>query len=196
MSNKQNKVMRFTADVFATPHLISSESFNHITDYLDKRNSGELMKISEEISQEREVNFSAESKLGVISIDGALTYKPVFSLSGTTGISYTEILETASEMIDAGVKTIALVINSGGGEAYSTFSTGNELRRMADEAGVKLYAYCESRTCSAAYALAVVCDEVIAHPQSEVGSIGVLCALYNDSAALEKDGIQRVCYSW
>lgn len=193
MANKQNKVARFTAELWAKPHLVSTEGFKQISDYLEDRNSGALLKIdAEDIEQKRDVSYDTNTKVGVIKVEGTLTYKPVFSLSGTTGVSYQELLETTEEMIDSGVKTIVMQFNSGGGEAYSTFTTANEIRKMADDAGVKIYGYVDGRAASAAYALACICDELYAHPQAEVGSIGVLCALTNNSKQLENEGISRV----
>jgi signal peptide peptidase SppA len=133
-----------------------------------------------------------ESGIGVIDICGALTYKPVMGMCGDVmGCSYENILEQAEEMIEAGVKTLILNIDSCGGEGYAAFETGNELRKMCDEAGVHSIAYNDGCMASAAYVLGVQCDEVVSNPSADTGSIGVLIALINDSQALEQNGYSR-----
>ncbi len=95
-------------------------------------------------------------------------------------------------MIENGIKTIVMDCDSGGGEAFSAFESADELRKMCDDNGVILYAYVDGSACSAMYAIACVADELISNPMSEVGSIGVLIALYNDSKALEMEGYERI----
>ena len=62
---------------------------------------------------------------------------------------------------------------------------------MADEAGIKTYAYVDGSACSAAYQMAVACHEIVANEDSDVGSIGVLIQLINNSKHLEKEGFER-----
>ena len=136
-------------------------------------------------------DFDPESGVGVITIEGALTYKPVEGMCGEVGCSYESLLDNVSDMIEEGAKIIIFNIDSGGGEGYGAFETANEIRKKCDEAGVYTIAYNDGCMCSAAYALACVCDEVIANPDAETGSIGVLVALINDSEHLAKEGYAR-----
>lgn len=193
-NKKQSSVLRLTEELYSKPHLISPSSFYAITSYLEKRNQNMLMKFEEMddgSEEEDEDKFDPYSGIGVINIYGALTYRPVNAMCGAAGTSYSELLEDVTEMIDEGASTIILNIDSGGGEAYSAFSSANDIRRKCDEAGVFLVAYVDGCACSAAYALACVADEVVVHPQGEIGSIGVLCSIINDSEALKMEGYQR-----
>jgi len=136
-------------------------------------------------------DFDPEMGVGVIDITGALTYKPVYGLCGKVGCSYESILEQAEELIEAGVDTIVLNIDSGGGQGYGAFECSNELRQMCDDSGVMLVAYNDGLCASAAYVFACVADIVVSNPYAETGSIGVLIALLNDSKALEQEGYSR-----
>lgn len=191
MGNKQNPVVRYTEMIYSQPHLITAESFRVITDYLQARNTGELAISDVNDFNEDEDTFDPQSKIGVIQIKGSLTNKPVMTLCGEVGASYQSILDQGAELIDQGATDIILQVNSGGGEAFNCFTAADQFRSMADEAGVGVYAYVENMAASAAYAWACMADEVIVHPDADVGSIGVLIALHNNSKQLENEGIVR-----
>lgn len=185
----QRPVQRLTAELYNKPHLISPDAFYAITSYLDVRNTGMMAQI-EKVSPALDQPAQA-GKIGIINIHGSLTNKPVESMCGTTGASYSGLSNQMAALIDAGCKTIVLDINSGGGEAFNCFQTADAMRAMADNKGVKLISYVQNCAASAAYALCVMSDEVISHPQGSVGSVGVLVALMNNSKQLEKAGLSR-----
>jgi ClpP class serine protease len=187
----QNPVRRLTSDLFNKPHLISAEAYTVITNYLNLRNTGLLASVQmEKVSPDLDKPAKA-GKIGIINIHGSLTNKPVESMCGATGTSYAGLLNQTSELINAGCKTIVLDISSGGGEAFNVFQTATAMRKMADDNGVYMISYVQDCAASAAYALCVASDEIVAHPQGSVGSIGVLVALMNDTKALEKEGLVR-----
>jgi ClpP class serine protease len=190
-----HKLIKFTQSLYSKPHLINQVAFNAVSSYLTQRN---MMNPSQLVSEEPEEevpddldDFDPNSGIGVITIEGALSYKPVYGLCGEVGCSYTSLLDQAEDMIEAGAKTIVLNIDSGGGEGYGCMETADELRKMCDEAGVYLIAYNDGCIASAAYAIACAADEVISNPSADTGSIGVLIALINDSKALEQEGYAR-----
>ena len=193
-----HKLVKFAlTELYNKPHLITEQSILPILDYVDMRNLGEF-HLQEDIDEDeydeempRKLPHMIAGEIGVIKIHGSLTYRKQYTMCGAVGTSYQGLLESVDEFIEAGAKTIVLDVNSGGGEAYSCFSTADEMRRRVDEAGVKLVAMVDGMSCSAAYALACVADEVIAHPNASVGSIGCLICLYNDSEALKKEGYER-----
>lgn len=192
---KSHVLHRLLASLYNTPHLADSKTFEIVTSYLHNRNSFGLMKFDDAAPEaddaDMDESFDTSVGVGVLEVYGALTYKPVNALCGEAGCSYQDLLEDAGEMIEAGIKTIVMDFDSGGGEAYGAFETASELRKMCDDAGVTLYAYNDGCMASAAYALGCVADEVISNPFAETGSIGVLIALMNDSKALEQDGYAR-----
>lgn len=197
-----HKLIKFTQQLYSQPHLISQAGFNAVSHYLNIRNKSTLMILPENDSGEHNTDeeteapddlddFDPESGVGVITIEGALTYKPVQAMCSAAGCSYEDLLDTAEDMIEAGAKILVLNVDSGGGQAYGCFEVANELRTMCDEAGVKIYAYNDGCMASAAYAISCVADEVITNPYAETGSIGVLVALLNDSKHLEQEGYTR-----
>lgn len=193
---KTKQLLRLTASLYNKPHLITQSSFESIAQYLDSRNHS-LMKFEESDSENpkdddpEEDGYDPVIGIGVIPVYGALTYKPVAGMCGDVGCSYSSILSDASEMIEDGVTCIVLDCDSGGGEGYGVFECATELRKMCDDAGVKIYAYNDGCMASACYGLACVADEVISNPFAETGSIGVLISLVNDSKALEQEGYTR-----
>lgn len=188
-----HKLARFAMkEVYNTPLLVTEDAFRSIDNYLSKRNAEDFLF---EYVDDEDRESADESRLigsvGVIDIRGSLTYRTMYSLCGAVGTSYQGILAEANELISQGAKTLLMVVDSGGGQAYSCFSTAKALRKLADDNNVSLLSMIDGCACSAAYALAVVADEVIAHPDSSVGSIGCLVSLCNDSKALAAEGIER-----
>lgn len=185
----QRPVRRLTSDLYNKPHLISPEAFDAINSYLTLRNTGMLAQV-ETVSADLDKPQNV-GKIGVINIHGSLTNKPVESLCGATGTSYAGLMDQMHTLVNMGCKTVVFDISSGGGEAFNCFPTADAIRKMADDNEVYLISYVQDCAASAAYALCVLSDEVVAHPQGQVGSIGVLIALMNNSKALEKAGLTR-----
>lgn len=194
-----HKIFRWAAQtVYNTPHLITQNQFDFIDEYLSKRNSNDFVFDWKE--DQREENPEPEDdeclpevfgKVGVLEIEGALTYKPVYTMCGKVGTSYTDLVAGMQYLAGRGVKIVVLDVDSGGGMAYSCFTSANEVRKIADDFGIEIISMIDGTSCSAAYAWTAIADEVIAHPDSQVGSIGCLIALINDTKALEKEGYER-----
>lgn len=190
-----HKITRFAlTELYNKPHLITESSLLPILEYVDLRNMQDY-KYEEWEDDDEDKEDDRPSPLidgvGIIKIHGSLSYRPRMTMCGELGASYQGIIQQAQMLIDAGASAILLDVNSGGGEAYSCFSTANLLRKMCDDADVRLCSYVDGTSASAAYALACVADEVVAHENAGVGSIGCLIALLNDSEALKKEGYKR-----
>lgn len=188
-----HSLFRLTQKVYNTPHLITQEAFNVILDYLDYRNS-EKFKMSEwddeALTAEEEKPYA--DGLGVLRVDGSLTYKPVMTLCGEAGTSYTSLVSTVEEMAAEGVRTIVMEVTSGGGEASHVFQACEDIRAICDSHNIKLIGYADTMAASAAYALISICDEVIANPSASLGSIGCVVALMDTSKAYEQAGLKRI----
>lgn len=189
----KHKLLRLAASLRNRPHLISKAAFQEIEAYLSTRNAGMLdfPQEPEPADDEDDPIASVAGDIGCITIRGPLTYRTTGWEAFCGGFSYEMMLEQAEELIESGVKTVVLDIDSGGGEAYACFESVDELRAMCDQANVDLLCYIDGNACSAAYAIACACDEVVINPFGEAGSVGVLIALYNDSKALEQAGYER-----
>ena len=189
-----HELARFRSKLFDTPLLVDSKSFESILNYVDKRCEGTVDVVQKEASNEFSMYSTlhyAESNLGVIHISGPLTNKSTGWEALCGGTSYESIKEDFEALLEASTKTVALMVESGGGEAYGMMDTGNYLRKLADENGVRIISYVDGLSASAAYGLTAISDEIISNKNSEIGSIGVLIRLMNDSKALEMEGYQR-----
>ena len=189
-----HETLRIISKLSNTPHLISANEFETIVNILENRQH--LFKLSDDIDDDNEDredddDLEYENGVGFLKIQGPLTYKstPFQMLCG--GMSYEKLLYDMSCLMEVGCKVVVMETDSGGGEAYSMFETASMLRKMADENGCKLIAYVDGDSASAAYGLNSVAHEIVANPSAEVGSVGVVIRLMNDSKALEKEGIER-----
>lgn len=186
--------MRVREKLLNTPHLITQKSFDAILSYLDSRTDAEAAKemaLFNSDGGDRVVSYNKDTGVGFIDIDGALTYRPTGMEMLCGGTSYTSVLEQMQELANMNASVVVLSVDSGGGEAYGMMETARMLRQIADENGIKLLAYVDGVSASAAYGLSVAAHEVIVNPDAEVGSVGVVVRLMNDSKALEKEGIER-----
>lgn len=192
-----HELLKIEAKLLNTPHLIDPATFESIMNYLEKRNSGDYQAEASVVEDEMgRYAFNEDSGVAVMNIDGPLSYKPVTIMGfDCGGANYQTLKQDFSMLVDQGAKVIALNISSGGGEAYQCFATARYMRNIADEKGVKLISFVDGLAASAAYALACAGDEIIVAEGSEVGSIGVLVRLMNDSKALEKGGYERTFIS-
>ena len=138
-----------------------------------------------------QLNIDPETMQGVIKIEGTLVNRAGQVQACVELTSYEAIKQKMKAQIDMGVQEIVLLIDSGGGEAYGCFATAAAMRKMADDNNVNLVAYVDGYACSAAYALATSAHEIIANPQSTVGSVGVVVQLINNTEALKKAGYSR-----
>ena len=191
---RSHSLMRLASRIYNTPHLITPEAFGVVLDYLEKRNYSDVrldpMYPGESNSQDEPSAIAGD--IGVLRVDGSLTYKPVQTMCGEVGTSYQQLVSQMQEMADAGVRTVVMEVSSGGGEAGHCFEAANEIRAIANESNIMLIGYADTIACSAAYALISVCDYVVANPSARLGSIGVVVALLDQSKALEQAGLKRV----
>lgn len=190
-----HNLFRLREKTLNTPQLMSIQGFDAIAKYLDERcTKGFKLEAGDGFRSEANERYSFNADLGVatLSIDGPLSYRPV-TLMGMDcgGTSYTQLKEDFTYLVESGAKTIALTVDSPGGEAHGLFPTAQYMRDLADQNGVKILAFTDGMSASAGYGLTSIADEIIVSPGSEVGSIGVVVRLMNDSKALEKEGYER-----
>lgn len=191
-----HQLFRLQEKLSNTPHLMHLQSFETVLAYLTKRNAEDFkMDMSAPVSNREDnsrYSFNKDIGVAVLEIEGPLSYKPMTMMGfDCGGCSYQQLKEDFTYLADSGAKTIAFNISSGGGEAHQMLPTASYMRNLADEKGIKLLSYIDGLGASAAYGLACIADEIILAPSSEVGSIGVVVRLINDSKALEQEGYER-----
>lgn len=198
---------------FNTPLYITEDSLAPITNYLsDPERTLKLMQFEKENSIEdttplmrsdfdRDEDYrkyvleskgiNPETMVGTIDIKGTLVNRAGQTQACVELTSYERIKSQFQAQVNEGVKTVVMQIDSGGGEAYRLFGSAKAVRKIADDNDVKIIAYSDGATCSAAFGWASIADEIIANPNARVGSVGVVIQLYNDSKYLEKLGVER-----
>ncbi len=188
-----HSLIRIKGSLVNTPHLITEESFNSIMSYVNSRIEGNAEIVSPEMFTEGGGNgaYVDETKMGVMHINGPLTYRTSGWEAMCGGTSYEMLKEQMQEFVATGAKTVVMMADSGGGEAHGMMDSANYIRKLADENEIKLIAYVDGMSASACYGLVSVADEIIMSSDSQVGSIGVLIQLMNNSKALEKAGYER-----
>jgi ClpP class serine protease len=187
------KLLRLTERIYNTPHLMAPASLENAVRYLQSRNEGiiELAISGGKKRDKDDVTYNPDTGMGVISIDGPLTYIEYQGICGEQNASYQQIKEEFDTMLQLGAKTVVFDCDSPGGEAYGCFETAAYLRKKADESGVKLVGYVDGMAASAAYGLMAAMHEVVMNPMAEAGSIGVVVQLMNTSKMERSLGIER-----
>lgn len=90
-----------------------------------------------------------------------------------------------------GLVAVALLINSPGGSPTQSALVADRIRGLAAEHDVPVLAFCEDVAASGGYWLACAADEIIAHPTSLVGSIGVISQSFGLDGLIERIGVTR-----
>lgn len=137
-------------------------------------------------------NVDLENSIGYIDVMGTLVNRAgQIDANCMELTSYQSLKDTLEAQISLGITKCVMRFDSGGGEAYRCFGTANAMRKMADANNVKIIAYIDGLSASASYGLTCIADEIISNPNAQVGSIGVLVQLYNDTKYLDKLGLER-----
>ena len=92
---------------------------------------------------------------------------------------------------DSSIAGIIIKINSPGGSVTATDIIYHELMQYKKQAGVRIVACLTGTATSGGYYIASAADEIIAHPTSVTGNIGVIAMKFNVEKLLSKIGIQE-----
>jgi len=185
------KLLRLTNKLYNTPHLMLPASLERVFTYLDDRNNhAELAVQLEKKPKERSVQYVAETQVGVLSVKGPLTYIEYEAMCGEQNSSYQQVVDDFDKLASMGAKTIVMDVDSPGGEAYGMMETGRYLRKQADQKGIHLVAYVDGLSASAAFGLSVAAHEIVANPDAELGSVGVVVKLRNMNKAMNNMGVE------
>jgi serine protease SohB len=90
---------------------------------------------------------------------------------------------------------VALIINSPGGSPAQSHLIFRRIRDLAQENSRKVIAFVEDAAASGGYMIACAADEIIADPNSIVGSIGVVGGSFGFDKLIAKIGIERRLYT-
>ena len=139
--------------------------------------------------------LTIEDGIGVIVIEGPILRKPdliarVF-LGATSSEEIGEALREAAGRND--IKAVFLNIDSPGGTVAGTPELAAAVASLNERKPV--YAFSSGLMCSAAYWVASQARAIYATPSAQVGSIGVVQAVIDSSAAIDKAGIKVEVFS-
>src|SRR5579883_3053449 len=90
---------------------------------------------------------------------------------------------------------VALAINSPGGSPVQSHLIFRRIRELAEEKKRRVIAFVEDAAASGGYMVACAADEIIADPNSIVGSIGVVGGSFGFDKLIAKVGIERRLYT-
>ena len=139
--------------------------------------------------------LTIEDGIGVIAIEGPILRKPdtiarIF-LGATSSEEISEALREAAGRND--IKAVFLDIDSPGGTVAGTPEIAAAVSALDKKKPV--YAFSSGLMCSAAYWVASQARAIYATPSAQVGSIGVVQAVVDSSAAIDKAGIKVEVFS-
>jgi signal peptide peptidase SppA len=139
--------------------------------------------------------LSVEDGVGVVAIEGPILRKPdlfarVF-FGAASSEDITAALREAGERDD--IKAVFLNIDSPGGTVAGTPELAAAVASL--NAKKPVYAFSSGLMCSAAYWVASQARAIYATPSAQVGSIGVVQAVIDNSAALDKAGLKVEVFS-
>jgi signal peptide peptidase SppA len=130
-------------------------------------------------------------QVAVVRLDGVIN--PAGSPAARrTGITLERLESGLKKAFDLpGLQAVALAISSPGGAPTQSALVADRIRGLAREKDVPVIAFCEDVAASGGYWLACAADEIVAHPTSLVGSIGVVSGGFGLHEAIGRYGIER-----
>jgi capsid assembly protease len=137
--------------------------------------------------------YTVEQRVARVSIDGTLVHK-LGGVSPWSGMIGYDCLEKviSDALANKEVGAVLLDIDSPGGEVAGCFDFCRKLASMTRRAGETkpIIAFANEMACSAAYAIASVCDAVMTTETGQVASIGVWTMQVDMTKGLSKNGIE------
>lgn len=131
---------------------------------------------------------SAPPVVAVLRLSGAIG----MSMGLRKGLAMATTAEQIAKLFaDKTVAAAAVVINSPGGSPVQAALIHDRIRALGREKGIKVLTFAEDVAASGGYMLLLAGDEVYAHENSIVGSIGVVSAGFGFQGLLDKIGVER-----
>jgi protease-4 len=132
----------------------------------------------------------ATDKIALVDVTGLIINapRPGFPSGGENPVArFSESLRRAAQ--DSRVKALVVRINSPGGSVTASDLIYREIARFRKETGKPVVVLMDSVAASGGLYAACAADEVIAHPTTITGSIGVIVQTFNFSEGMRKVGI-------
>jgi len=144
--------------------------------------------------QEQVIEGEGEAKILLLGISGIISEK-----KESKGLGFAQKISLIARIKeelqkakgDSSIAGVIIKINSPGGSVTATDIIYHELMQYKKESGVRIVACLTGTATSGGYYVASAADEIIAHPTSVTGSIGVIAMKFNVERLLSKIGIQE-----
>lgn len=192
VAGRYSSVLRYVRE---TPWAILPETLAVITDLLRYRAGGDRLsraEIAERIGPHaatKGIGAARAGSVAVIPLQGVIVHRAdMFSdVSGAASLDKFQA-RFREAMADPGVGSIIINIDSPGGTVAGVMEMAAEVLAARDTK--RIIAVADTLAASAAYWIASAAGEIVVAPSGEVGSIGVIAAHEDLSAALEQQGIK------
>ncbi len=144
--------------------------------------------------QEQVLEGKGQAKILLLDISGIISEKKEskglgFSQKISLVARIKEELQKAEG--DSSIAGVIIKINSPGGSVTASDIIYHELMQYKKQTGVRIVACLTGTATSGGYYVASAADEIIAHPTSVTGNIGVIAMKFNVEKLLSKIGIQE-----
>ena len=144
--------------------------------------------------EEKVLEGKGQAKILLLDISGIISEKKESKgLGSSQKISLVARIKEELQKAegDSSIAGMIIKINSPGGSVTATDIIYHELMQYKKQAGVRIVACLTGTATSGGYYVASAADEIIAHPTSVTGSIGVIAMKFNVEKFLSKIGIQE-----
>ena len=143
--------------------------------------------------RERVVEGEGKDKLLLLDVSGVISEEKKRNLSFREEVSMVDELKEALKKAekDRNLKGIILRINSPGGTVTASDIIHHELLAYKMRTGQRIMACLMDVGASGAYYVATAADEIVSHPTTITGSIGVVAMKFNVQGLMSKIGVEQ-----
>ncbi len=143
--------------------------------------------------QEQVIEGEGKDKILLINISGFISSKKQSLSLLSKGPSLQEEIREALQKAEAdhAIGGVVLRINSPGGTITSTDIVYHEIMRFKKKRNIRIVASMMDVAASGGYYIAMAADEIVAHPTTITGSIGVIALKFNVEGLMERLGIRN-----
>jgi ClpP class serine protease len=100
------------------------------------------------------------------------------------------VIEDALQQPD--VKAIVIAMDSPGGTAVGAAETFARIQAIRAKTGKEVWAFCDTKACSAMYYLAAACDGIVCTVTASLGCVGSMLTIEDRSGQLAAQGVRRL----
>lgn len=127
---------------------------------------------------EMEVVAGKSGKIAIIDLDGLLVNKPLTGIFSAGENPVSVFREKLDHVEKSNFDAVVVRINSPGGGVTAADIMWRDLKGFRDRTDIPVVACLMDTAAGGAYYIAAGCDNVVAHPTSVIGGVGVILNLY------------------